>query len=49
VAIFIGATIAGLLGTTVVSVIKQTTRLKEDAALGWFSPRFSPSGSASSP
>jgi manganese/zinc/iron transport system permease protein len=34
VAIFVGATIAGLLGTAVVSVIKQTTRLKEDAALG---------------
>lgn len=34
VAIFIGATIAGLLGTSVVSLIKQTTRLKEDAALG---------------
>lgn len=34
VAIFIGATIAGLIGTTVVSLIKQTTRLKEDAALG---------------
>jgi ABC-type Mn2+/Zn2+ transport system permease subunit/Mn-dependent DtxR family transcriptional regulator len=34
VAIFIGATIAGLIGTTLVGVIKQTTRLKEDAALG---------------
>ncbi|HEV3410532.1 MAG TPA: iron chelate uptake ABC transporter family permease subunit, partial [Chthoniobacterales bacterium] len=34
VAIFVGATIAGLLGTTAVSLIKQTTRLKEDAALG---------------
>ena len=34
VAIFVGATIAGLLGTAVVSLIKQTTRLKEDAALG---------------
>ena len=33
-AIFVGATIAGLVGTTAVSVIKQTTRLKEDAALG---------------
>ena len=33
-AIFVGATVAGLLGTTVVSVIRQTTRLKEDAALG---------------
>ena len=34
VAIFVGATIAGLIGTTAVSLIKQTTRLKEDAALG---------------
>ena len=34
VAIFIGATVAGLIGTTAVSLIKQTTRLKEDAALG---------------
>jgi ABC-type Mn2+/Zn2+ transport system permease subunit/Mn-dependent DtxR family transcriptional regulator len=33
-AIFVGATIAGLLGTTVVGLIKQTTRLKEDTALG---------------
>src|SRR5688572_9631957 len=33
-AIFIGATIAGLLGAAVVTLIKQTTRLKEDAALG---------------
>lgn len=33
-AIFIGATIAGLLGTAVVSAITHTTRLKEDAALG---------------
>ncbi|HSH39791.1 MAG TPA: metal ABC transporter permease [Chthoniobacterales bacterium] len=33
-AIFIGATAAGLIGTTAVSLIKQTTRLKEDAALG---------------
>lgn len=32
--IFVGATLAGLAGTTVVSLIKQTTRLKEDAALG---------------
>jgi len=32
--IFIGATIAGLVGTTVVGLIKQTTRLKEDTALG---------------
>lgn len=34
IAIFIGATLAGLLGTVTVSVIKQTTRLKEDTALG---------------
>jgi manganese/zinc/iron transport system permease protein len=33
-AIFIGAVVAGLLGTIVVEGIKQTTRLKEDAALG---------------
>lgn len=33
-AIFVGATIAGIVGTTVVSLIKQTTRLKEDTALG---------------
>lgn len=33
-AIFVGATIAGLLGTSVVSLLKQTTRLKEDSALG---------------
>lgn len=34
VAIFVGATIAGLLGAVVVNVIKQTTFLKEDTALG---------------
>ena len=34
VAIFVGATIAGLVGTGVVTLIKQTTRLKEDTALG---------------
>ena len=34
VAIFIGATLAGLLGAGVVHLIKQTTRLKEDTALG---------------
>lgn len=33
-AIFIGATVAGLLGTAVVRAITTTTRLKEDAALG---------------
>ncbi|MEW6158812.1 MAG: metal ABC transporter permease [Verrucomicrobiota bacterium] len=34
VAIFVGATLAGLIGTTVVGLIKHTTRLKEDTALG---------------
>lgn len=34
VAIFIGATIAGLFGTVVVSWIRQTTPIKEDSALG---------------
>jgi manganese/zinc/iron transport system permease protein len=34
VAIFAGATIAGLLGTLTVGWITRTTRLKEDAALG---------------
>ncbi len=34
VAIFVGATVAGLIGTTAVTAIKQTTRLKEDSALG---------------
>jgi ABC-type Mn2+/Zn2+ transport system permease subunit/Mn-dependent DtxR family transcriptional regulator len=34
VAIFIGATVAGLLGTVAVGAIKQTTRLKEDTSLG---------------
>ncbi len=33
-AIFVGATIAGLLGTATVSAITRTTRIKEDAALG---------------
>lgn len=33
-AIFIGAVAAGLLGTVVVSLIQQTTKLKEDTALG---------------
>lgn len=33
-AIFLGATVAGLLGTVVVSLVQQTTRLKEDTALG---------------
>ena len=34
VAIFVGATIAGLLGTVVVAWIRKTTRIKEDSALG---------------
>jgi ABC-type Mn2+/Zn2+ transport system permease subunit/Mn-dependent DtxR family transcriptional regulator len=34
VAIFIGATVAGLIGAVAVNLIKHTTRLKEDAALG---------------
>jgi ABC-type Mn2+/Zn2+ transport system permease subunit/Mn-dependent DtxR family transcriptional regulator len=34
IAIFIGATVAGLLGTMVVGWIKETTHLKEDTALG---------------
>ena len=34
VAIFVGATIAGLLGAFTVTLITQTTRIKEDAALG---------------
>jgi ABC-type Mn2+/Zn2+ transport system permease subunit/Mn-dependent DtxR family transcriptional regulator len=33
-AIFVGAVIAGLLGTGLVSAITRTTRLKEDTALG---------------
>lgn len=33
-AIFVGATLAGLLGTLVVYAITHTTRLKEDTALG---------------
>jgi manganese/zinc/iron transport system permease protein len=34
VAIFVGATVAGLLGTVIVRWITETTRLKEDTALG---------------
>lgn len=34
IAIFVGATIAGLVGAGMVTFIKQTTRLKEDTALG---------------
>lgn len=33
-AIFVGAVVAGLLGTMVASAIRRTTRLKEDTALG---------------
>lgn len=33
-AIFVGATLAGLLGTTMVRAITRTTKLKEDTALG---------------
>lgn len=34
IAIFVGATLAGLLGGAVVTLIVQTTKLKEDTALG---------------
>lgn len=34
VAIFIGATLAGLIGTLLVNLIQQTTHIKEDSALG---------------
>lgn len=34
IAIFVGATVAGLLGTALVRAITANTRLKEDAALG---------------
>ena len=34
VAIFVGATVAGLLGACTVHLLTQTTRLKEDTALG---------------
>ena len=40
IAILIGATIAGLLGTALVSVIRRTTKLKEDAALGMILASF---------
>ena len=39
-AIFIGATVAGLLGAGVVQWIRQTTRHKEDAALGFVLASF---------
>ena len=34
VAIFIGASVAGLLGTVTVSLIRETTAIREDSALG---------------
>lgn len=34
IVIFIGATVAGLVGTVLVSLIKGTTHIKEDSALG---------------
>ncbi len=34
VAIFVGATLAGLLGTVLVQLIKKTTHIKEDSSLG---------------
>ncbi len=40
VAIFIGATIAGLLGAGCVQLIRNTTRHKEDAALGFVLASF---------
>lgn len=40
VAIFIGATLAGLLGAATVQAIRNTTRHKEDAALGFVLASF---------
>lgn len=40
VAILIGATAAGLIGTLFVSLIRRTTKLKEDAALGMILASF---------
>ncbi len=40
IAIFIGATIAGLLGAGTVQLIRNTTRHKEDAALGFVLASF---------
>jgi manganese/zinc/iron transport system permease protein len=40
VAIFVGAVLAGLLGAGTVQVIRQTTRHKEDAALGFVLASF---------
>lgn len=45
VAIFVGAAAAGLLGTTMVSWITHTTKLKEDAALGLVLATFFAAGS----
>ena len=44
-AIFIGATIAGLVGTMLVGAITRTTKLKEDAALGLVLATFFAAGS----
>ena len=43
-AIFVGATVAGVLGSTVVGFLKQTTRLKEDTALGMVLATFFAAG-----
>jgi manganese/zinc/iron transport system permease protein len=40
IAIFVGATVAGLLGAGTVQVIRNTTRHKEDAALGFVLASF---------
>ncbi len=40
IAIFIGATLAGLLGAGTVQLIRQTTKHKEDAALGFVLASF---------
>lgn len=39
-AIFVGATIAGLLGAATVQILRQTTRHREDAALGFVLASF---------
>ena len=44
-AIFIGATVAGLVGTMLVGAITRTTKLKEDAALGLVLATFFAAGS----
>lgn len=43
-AIFVGATVAGLLGTWAVTLITRTTKLKEDAALGMVLASFFAAG-----